>query len=288
LAFIGHASGTIPFSPSNLGRIVSNVDGSYYYLHNAFLGNLSPKSLFEIDIAQVAGFMYEGGMLGIFFFLNVIVARDWIDSQEKRKMFIRLNLIAGATTLSTTFFLFAGIYLLVKQTLDVPKLKIGVRTLTFLIMSIFFIFLIIFSDYLTQTSGSHRLIRMATYFSVIENNTWLSFMFGNGINYTSDQFEIGIDSGWIAILIERGGIMLAFIFSLYAIHSKHNRWLLLFIFLVNFVFNIFWAPAYLLVIAMSHASFLHKRNGSGGSCASGLTLYPTSLLKNLIERRVVH
>jgi hypothetical protein len=111
LAFVGYATGTIPFSASNLGQITGGVDGSYYYLHNALLGNLSPKALFGIDIARVSGFMYEGGMLGILFSLNILVAQDWIDDPKKRKQFVLLNFIAGTATLSTTVCVCFGIYL---------------------------------------------------------------------------------------------------------------------------------------------------------------------------------
>lgn len=281
LAFVGYATGIIPFSPISFGESVSGVEGSYYYLHNAMLGNLSPKILFGIELAQVAGFMYEGGMLGIFFGLNILVVRDWIDDPKKRKKFVRLNFIAGITTLSATFLLFFSIYFLVKQTLGEKKLKIGVKTLAFLFLGVLLIALILVSGYFEQTSGGHRLIRMAMYFSVIENGTWLTLLFGNGVGITLGKFEIGIDSGWIAILVERGAIMLAFIVSLYAIHIRHNRWLMFYVFYVNFAFNLFWNPWFLLVVAMSYACFKHKNSALDTYTAASPSLAQAFLLKNM-------
>lgn len=288
LAFVGYATGIISFSPMDFGESIGGVQGSYYYLHNAMLGNLSPKaSLFGIELAQVAGFMYEGGLLGIYFGLNILVARDWIDDSKKRKKFVQLNFIAGITTLSTTFFLFFGIYFLVKQTLGEKKLKIGVRTLAFLFLGVLLIVLILASDYFEQTSGSVRLYSLGIQFSVIENSTWLTFLLGNGIGITVDRFGSGIDSGWMAILVERGAIMLAFIVSLYAIHTRHNRWLMFYIFYVNFAFNTFWGPSFLLVVAMSYACFKHKNSTLATRTAASPSLAQAFLLKSTGTHRGV-
>lgn len=260
LAFVGYATGTIPFSPIDFGESISGVEwSSYYYLHNAMLGNLIPRELFGIKLGRVAGFMYEGGMLGVVLGLNILVARDWIDDPRKRKRFVLLNFIAGITTLSTTFFLFFSFYFLVKQTIGEKKPKIRIGMLAFLFLGVLFIALMLGSDYSEQTSGGIRLDRMAMYFSIINNSTLLSFLFGNGVGITLDKFGIGLDSGWIAILVERGIIMLVFIATLYVIYTKHNRWLMFYICYVNFAFNTFWDPSFLLVIAMSSACFNYKK-----------------------------
>lgn len=287
LAFVGYATGIISFSPMDFGESIGGVQGAYYYLHNAMLGNLSPKTLFGIELAQVAGFMYEGGMLGIFFGLNMLVARDWIDGSKKRKRFIRLNFIAGITTLSTTFFLFFSFYLLAKQALGEKKLQIDVRTITFLFLGVLLIVTILASDYFEQTSAGVRLDNMASSFSIIVNSTWLTFLFGNGVGNTEEMFNVGINSGWISILVERGVIMLAFIVSLYATHTKHNRWLMFYIFYVNFAFNLFWDPSFLLVVAMSYACYKHKNSILDTSPTASPSLAQTILLKNVCARRGV-
>lgn len=288
LTFVGYATGTISFSPMDFGESIGGVQGSYYYLHNAMLGNLSPKTLlFGIELAQVAGFMYEGGLLGIYFGLNILVARDWIDDPKKRKKFVQLNFIAGITTLSTTFFLFFSFYLLAKQALGGKKLKIDVRTIAFLFLGVLLIVLILASDYFEHTSGSARLYSLDIQFSVIENSTWLTFLLGNGIGITVDRFGSGIDSGWMAILVERGAVMLAFIVSLYAIHTKHNRWLMFYIFYVNFAFNTFWDPSFLLVVAMSYACFKHKNSILDTCTTTSPSLAQALLLKNMGAHRGV-
>lgn len=287
LAFVGYATGIISFFPMDFGESIGGVQGSYYYLHNAILGKLSPKTLFGIELAQVAGFMYEGGMLGIFFGLNILVARDWIDGSKKRKRFIRLNFIAGITTLSTTFFLFFSFYLLAKQALGEKKLKIDVRTIAFLFLGVLLIVTILASDYFEQTSAGVRLDNMASSFSIIVNSTWLTFLFGNGVGNTEEMFNVGINSGWISILVERGVIMLAFIVSLYATHTKHNRWLMFYIFYVNFAFNLFWDPSFLLVVAMSYACYKHKNSILDTSPTASPSLATTFLLKNVGARRGV-
>lgn len=286
VAFAGHTTGIISFSPLDFYESINGVEGgARYFLHNATLGNLSPKTLFGIELAQVAGFMYEGGQLGIFFGLNILVALDWINDSKKRKRFIQLNLIAGITTLSATFFLFFSFYLLAKWALGEKKLKIGVKTFAFFLLGVLLIVLILGSDYFGQTSVGVRLSNMALQFNVIENSTWLTFLFGNGIGITVNKFGSGIDSGWIAILVERGAIMLAFIFFLYVIHTKHNRWLMFYICYANFSFNTFWAPSFLLVVAMSYACFKHKNSTLDTYTAASPSLAQAFLLKDMGAHR---
>ena len=100
---------------------------------------------------------------------------------------------------------------------------------------------------------------MNVYLCVIANNTLQTFMLGNGVGITINKFGMGIDPGWVAILIERGAVMLAFIVSLYVMLTKHNRWLMFYVSYVNFAFNMFWDPSFLLVVAMSYVYFKNKR-----------------------------
>lgn len=255
LAVVGYATKTISFSPMNLS------EGSYYYLSNPLIGNLSPKTLFGFDFVQVTGFIYEGGLLGVFLGLNILAARDWIDDSKKQKRFIQLNFIAGIITLSTTFFLFFGIYLLAKQVFGEKKLKISIKVFVFLSLSTLFIITLIGLNYFEQTSAIARLdnlIRILDFF--FENGSWSTFLFGNGLGITITVFEQGVVAGWIAILVERGAIMLILIVTFYTIHTKHNPWLMLFVFYANFAFNLFWAPSFLLVVAMSYACNKHKKS----------------------------
>jgi hypothetical protein len=227
-------------------------------LSNPLLGNLSPKSFFGIEFVQVAGFMYEGGLLGIFFGLNILAVRDWIDDSKKQKRFIQLNLIAGITTLSTTFFLFFGIYFLAKQVLGEKVPKISIKTFLFLLLSALFIITLMTLNYFEKTSASVRLDNLIRTLAFFENGSWPTFLFGNGVAITVTVLESGIDAGWISILVERGAIMLLLLATFYVKHTKHNLWLMLFVFYSNFAFNLFWNPSFLLVVAMSYACNKHK------------------------------
>ena len=110
IAFAGYLTGTIPFYPFDFGESVNGVQGSYYYLHNTMLGNLTPRTLFGFELARVVFYMYEPGLLAFYFGFNVLVARVWIDDPKVRQKFIWLNMIAGLLTLSTTFILFFAMY----------------------------------------------------------------------------------------------------------------------------------------------------------------------------------
>ena len=262
LAFVGYNTGIIPFSPLDFGESINGVPGSYYYMHNAILGNLRSRQLLGLEFGRATGFMYEEIFFSFFLGFNILVARDWIDDPKKRKRFVRLNLITGITAFSTTFFLFFSLYFLVKKILGGKKMTIGVKTFAFLFLGVLSIGLILSSNYFGQTSASVRLDRMNMYFSIIENSTWLTLLLGNGVGIAGVKLGIGFDSGWIAILVERGVIMLVFMVSLVVKCTKHNRWLMFYIFYFNFALDVFWYPLFLLLIAMSYACFNHKRKQS--------------------------
>lgn len=276
LAFISYATGLIAFPPMDLGESVSGVQGSYYYLHNDILGNLSPKKIFGIDTGRVAGYMYEGGLLGVILGLNILAARDWIEDAQKRKRFVLLNFIAGLTTFSTTFILFFGAYFLTKNTLFGKNLDVRSKAKSFILLGSMLIIFLLLSDYLGKTSGGDRLERMRMYFSIVENNTWSTLLLGNGVGIALNKFNIGIDAGWVAILVERGILMLVFIVVLYTMLSKHNYWIMFYILCVNCAFNMFWDPLFLLVVAMSYANFNNKRRTVVRACLSGLQAFKSA------------
>lgn len=252
LAFIGCATGTIPFPPIQFE--------AHYYLHNPILGNLTPY--FGTSIGRVAGYMYEAGLFGVLLGLNILVARDWIEDDQKRKRFILVNLVAGLATISTTFILFFGAYFLIQSIFVENKLNLRIKIQVFISVCVLIAALIWASDFFVhRTSSVDRLERMNVYLSVIENNTLQTFMLGSGVGITLKKFGMGIDPGWVAIFVERGAVMLAFIVSLYVMLTKHNRWLMFYVLYVNFAFNMFWDPSFLLVVAMSYVCFRYKRRG---------------------------
>jgi hypothetical protein len=106
LAFLGYNSGTVNFSPMDLGQVTSGVEGSYYYLHNSLLGNVTPKTFFGIELGRASAFLYESGMLGIFCGINILSAKFWFDAPKDMTWFVRVNYLAGITSLSTTFIIF--------------------------------------------------------------------------------------------------------------------------------------------------------------------------------------
>jgi hypothetical protein len=261
LAFTAYSTGIITFNELDLGgEIGSGEWTSYYYLHNSILGNLSPRTLFGFNFGRVCGYVYEGGMLGIIFALNILLARNWINDVKKRTTFVRLNFIAGITTLSSTFFSFSAIYFLYKV-LSKYKVNKKIQFFTFVLFGILLALLMTISQYYDQTSASTRIYRMAMYFSLYENITLLNFLLGNGVGLAAETLGRGIDSGWLNIIIERGFFMVMLYIYMYIFLTKHNPALMAYLFIVNFVFNTFAAPFYMLIIAVSYVNYKHNFSG---------------------------
>ena len=262
IAFVGYNSSIISFVPTSLGTLAfgEQVSTSYYYLNHNILGNITPRKLFGIDLGRATGFMYEPGYLAFFLGFNILGARDWIDDTRLRKRFVWLNIIAGISTLSTTFFLFFTFYFLGRKIKSKEKSKvITTRVIASLTLAAFFIGLVLGSGYIGETSGNARLDRLGVYYSLVVNNSWLSFLFGNGIGVTIEKFGIGIDSGWVGIFIERGVVLLVILFTLLARLTKHNRWLMLYVFYCSFALNLFFIPLFLFLISISYASSFAKK-----------------------------
>jgi len=78
-------------------------------------------------------------------------------------------------------------------------------------------------------------------------------LLGYGTGIMRVELGIGFESGWFAILVDHGLIMFLLMASLFAMLTKHNRWLLFYILLTHFANNMFWSPLFLILIAMSYA-----------------------------------
>jgi len=256
IAFVGYNSSIILFVSTNLSTPAHGWDAasSYYHLNHNILGNITPRTLFGIHLGRVSGFMYEPGYLAFYLGFNILVARDWIDATRLRKRFVWLNVVAGIATISTTFFLFFTFYFLAKGIKSKGNSKVIIaRRIVFLTLAVFFIVLILKSGYAGQTSGSDRLDQIVSYSSLVVNNSWLSFLFGNGVGV------IGINSGWIKVFIEQGAALLVILVTLFARLTKHNRWLMLYVFYCNFALSLFSTPLFLFLISISYASSFAKK-----------------------------
>lgn len=263
IAFAGYATGTIPFEPFDLGESANGVHGSYYYLHNPFFGNLSPRGVFGVELGRAAICMFEPGLLAFYFGFNVLVAKEWVENPETRGIYILLNGVAGLATLSSTFVIFFSLYLLIKSTIFNKYLNKRLRWPMFFVVLVLVTAVLFGSGYFGQTSGGARLQRISTYIGLIGENSLLTFFLGNGIGITVKMFGVGIDSGWLALFIERGIAMLAIMMFLFFNLTKHNRALVIYVFFYNLAFFLFWSPLFLFLIAASFAE--HKwRTRSGG------------------------
>lgn len=245
LAFVGYKSGLIPFSPMVLS-------GGYFF-HNPILGNLIPRRLFGIEFGRVTGFMHQGQYMGFILGMNILLAKDWIQSPVRRTRFIWFNLLAGIFTLSTTFFAFFTLYFLSTCSVAGKKPDILLRITFFSALGALVVGVLLGVNYFDQTSASIRMERFFLNWSYFLHGDWLSMLLGYGTGVMRGDLGIGFESGWFAILIDRGVIMLGLMAALFAMLTRHNPWLLFYICLTHFADNLFWSPLFLMLIAMSYA-----------------------------------
>jgi hypothetical protein len=257
LAFAGYFVGIIHFSPMNFSESLGYDPGRLHFLHNFIFGNLSPRTAFGMHVGRVSGYMFEPGLLAFFFGFNILVAKKLIANQKSARNFIWLNLIAGLTTISYTFIFFMGVYFLGKQLIGVAKMS--AISILLLPLAVFFVFYGIDLNILEQTSGSARIAGFLLSWRIAEDNTWLTFLLGNGVGISKELYGSGIDSAWVGLFIERGIIILIFMLSLLYKLTKENLWLMFYVFCYYFAFNTLWDPIFLLGIAIQVALFYQNK-----------------------------
>jgi len=253
VAFLGYNSGAINFSPWDLGEATYGIKGSYYYLHSSILGNISPKIFFGMDMGRASAFLYEGGLLGVFCGINILSAKYWFETPKGSETFVRANYLAGITTLSTTFIIFFLVYFLLSNEWLKNKFSVMQRVVFYSFMLIVFLNFIVLVI-LEESSGSARLESLIFQLNIMGENSLNTFLFGNGIGYTINNFEFwgGVSSGWISIFVERGVLFLIFTMCLIVKLTKNSFSLLLFLIYCNFSFNVLLSPALLLIIGTTY------------------------------------
>jgi hypothetical protein len=254
LTFIAYHSRLLPFSHLDLSESLgAGPSSSFTYVYNPFLGYLIPRSFFGLELARVTGFMYEGGLLGFFCGFNILIASDWIHDKRRARRFLLINLFAGISTFSITLLIFLAGYFISNWLISVGRKRFGLDLFLLVLVGALLGLLLlvpyVIALLLDWTSSAERFETYSLNLELIQNNDWAKWLFGNGVGLG------GVDSGWIALLIQRGLIMLILVSYIFVEYTKHNRWLTLYVVFYHFAFNLFWDPILLLAIAMHYAYF---------------------------------
>ncbi len=249
LAFIGYITGLIPFS---LFELDVDAGAPYTYMHNAILGNIVPRFFYSIEYGRVAGFMYEPGLVGFFYGFNILVAKRWICDEKKARNFILLNFAAGLTSGSTSLIFFIVLFVFSSLIFGGNKHFIAIKVLLLAPFFVAIIFYILSSGLMEFTSSLERIARFQLGMEILNNNTFITLLFGNGIGVSVKE-GVGISSGPLNIFVERGAVMLSFIVFMFFKFSRYNKWLLFYLFYYSVMFEMFWFPLFLIGIAISYA-----------------------------------
>jgi len=267
LAIVAYKSGILSFSPTVMGR--------YYYLHHDILGNLIPRYLFDIPFARVVGYMTEGQYLGFVMGFNILASRSWIDDPRSRNRFVWLNLIAGLTTLSTTFYAFFAIYLLATFSVGGKKPDVPFRLVILFTLGVFLVYFLV--DHMAY-SHAERIRSVFLVLDVLRQSDWITLLFGHGV-----RAVLTTESGWLSILVDRGVLMMVFMLFLMIRYTRHNRWLLFYVLVTQLANTQFWYPVFILLVAMTYAASRTSRFdrfvwqtgepvGTGVTCAEGSSI----------------
>lgn len=225
----------------------SNLDLGSTALRYSIFGVTETKYIGSFQLTRVYGYFAEPQYAGFYFFINLILA-NYIPKFKNFRLWVKLNLLAGILTLSTTFFVLIILYYFLYLA------KLQTRIILFLIM-IIFLFIIdnndtVSSSFKSLTSFSDRNNRLAIAFDVLDKASLENFIFGHGVGY-EDNFKYGFSAGFLLVWIERGFIGLIFVITLlaYTIRDNYRIYFFLFLYLMAapfYVNYLFWNSCLIL------------------------------------------
>jgi hypothetical protein len=259
IAFFVYQFNLIEFSPFDLSEIVGSA--SYIYYNNIIFGNLLVYRFFDFVVPKLSWYIYEPGILSFFLGLNILIAEQLFLCSKKVILFKISNLIAGIFTFSTTFYLFFIAYFTFKIFMlrGFHNVRWSSFTLTSLLLLWFMYEFFVVSDLAKFTSIDDRFVRLEVAQYFIINNSFLNFMFGNGVGVSVKTSDMGISSGILSILVERG--ILIFLFLLFYIYkyTKRTYVLLGYIIFYHITFELIWYPIFYIAIALNLFPIISKQ-----------------------------
>jgi len=229
-----------------------------YYLHNTVFGNLVMRSFIGIEVISIPGYMYEAVQSGFVFGINIIFAKLLIKDAKNRNKFVFINYLAALTTISTTLYLILVIYHVTKL-VNSFNISIILKTIPWVILFLLLGYLIYFSGFFWGTSGPVRLQNMLIYFNVFMESSAHTLLFGNGYNFFFENKLVGIDSGYVKLLLEQGIIFMFFVIGAFYKYVNYNKYLVLYILIYGLSIPIFSYPLVYFAIALLYCSYSSKK-----------------------------
>ena len=231
---------------------------SRYYLHNTVFGNLLIRTFLGMQVISIPGYMYEGVQSSFVFGINIIFAKLLIKDAKNRNKFVFINYLAGLTSISTTLYVFLVIYHVTKL-VNSLNISIILKIIFWVSVSLLFSYLIYVSGFFSHTSGGVRLKNMLTYLNVFMEGSFHALLFGNGYSIFFENRRIGIDSGYVKLLLEQGIIFTFFVIGVFYKFVNYNKYLVLYILMYGLTMPIFSYPLVYFVIALLYCSYSSKK-----------------------------
>ena len=202
------------------------------------LGITLDKIYGPFTLTRVYGYFIEPQYIGFFFTMNLLLA-SYSGRFAYKRVWVMLNLLAGAVTFSTTFFLAL-----------IPISVIAFTNLPFRVLFYSIILLIVFiftieyesirnAQILDFTSFADREVRIKSAVKVLSNATDENLFFGHGVGFQNLYGGPAFSAGFFIALIERGILGLTFLFILMfsSLRKKIDAFII-------FLLYLFAAPLY--------------------------------------------
>lgn len=254
VAFVSYQMNIMVFTPFDLSEVVGAA--SYTYYNNIILGNFLSYRFFDLSVPKLTWYIYEPGMLSFILGLNLLISDGLFADPKNIKIFKFINLIAGVFTFSTTFYLFFISYAFIKMSMS-RSLRMS-RILMIPIFSVLILWFVIYffmeTDLAKFTSLDDRVMRLEIAESFLRNNSLISFLFGNGIGASIRASDNGISSGFLSVLVERGVLVLIYLFFYIYKYAKINTPLIVFIIFYHITFEMIWYPIFYIAIMLNHVA----------------------------------
>lgn len=222
----------------------------YEYFSFPIIGNYLFRTTEFANLPRFAGYFFEPAIVSFFFAFNLLSAPSLIGNKKRRRVFEGLCFLGGLLTFSWIFFLFVGIYAVLRMPISSKVLK-GVTLIALITVGML---LAVMSPLglssLPYSSSNERVQRYDRSVQFLSMQTPSKLIFGAGVEPFHQSIGSGASAAFLDLLASRGLLIAAaWLYVLYAT-ARPIAGLILIIALYGLVIDYWHFPLFIIGLAI--------------------------------------
>ena len=164
-----------------------------------------------------------------------------------------MSFVVGLLSFSLAFYIVAVLLTPIFVIKNSRYFSKYLRSFVFVWIALFLIIGVINLDFLLYSgSGSHRLLRMESALKAFADNTFWTFIFGNGTNIHFKYMEFGFVSGLFEVCLSKGIIVCSVVTGFIVYLTRKDFILLVSVFIWSFGLNPFYYLLFYFLLTLAY------------------------------------